>query len=161
MTINGDLNVEDLSATNGSPAVMRYQDDYLLRGVAPGQQVRLRLESSDFDAYLEVVLLDNPDDVRESNDNGSSVGNNAQLTHTVGSGRAANVLVRVRSNGNLGIEGAYRLVVDQPPLIYDFSPASGSVGRQRGGQAGHSGADDHDVGLLLPGRADAHSPSPG
>ena len=114
--LGGELSEEDASAIQGSPAGLRYWDDYLLQGVAPGQQVRLTLESSAFDAYLEVVLLDDPDDVRESNDNGSGGGSNAQLTHTIGSGRAANVLVRVRSNGASGVVGAYRLGVELPAV---------------------------------------------
>src|SRR3984893_11927796 len=46
-------------------------------------------------------------------------------------------------------------------LAQHDDPAPDTMGGQRGGQAGDAGADDHDVGPLLPGRTNAHSPPPG
>src|SRR5580693_1870974 len=40
-------------------------------------------------------------------------------------------------------------------------PLAATMGGQRRGQAGDPGANHDDIGTLLPGRADAHSPPPG
>ena len=67
-----------------------YADDYALTGVSGGQQVRINLDSSRFDPYLQ-VLNRRTGEVIASNDDGGP-GTNSQLTFTAQSG--VNYLLR-------------------------------------------------------------------
>ena len=90
----GRLEAGDASADAGTQPVLRYRDEYLVRAVS-APEPGLTLASDAFDAYLELVLLEDPSDVRAANDNGSAAGTDAELKHTSVARLETNLLVRV------------------------------------------------------------------
>lgn len=81
-----------------------FSDDYLLTGVVSGQSVQLNLNSTAFDAYLQVVNA-NTGDVIAYNDDFNGL--NSQVTFTTQAG--IDYIVRATSYGSSAI-GAYGLV---------------------------------------------------
>lgn len=96
-----------------------YYDGYLLTNVAAGQQVQLNLNSTAFDAYLQVVNAATGQVVAE-NDNFS--GTNSQLTFTTQAG--IDYLVRATSSVS-GATGTYDLVTNNGNLT-SATPISGN-----------------------------------
>lgn len=86
----------------------RYKDDYRLN--VQSDRVRLNLNSSDFDAYLQVINPRTGRVLAENDDSGP--GANAQLTFNPQAG--VNYIVRVTSYGSYE-RGSYTLIADTDP----------------------------------------------
>ena len=95
-----------------------FRDDYLLTGVVSGQSVQLNLNSTAFDAYLQVVNAATGE-VVVANDNFS--GTNSQLTFTTQGG--IDYIVRATSSA-LGATGTYSLITNNGVLT-SATPISG------------------------------------
>ena len=80
----------------------------------------------------------------------------------VGDVRVDRVVGVRQHHGNpaLGVVGGRRTGLAAGLAEHDH-PSAGAVRGQRRGQTADAGADDNDVGTLLPGRVNAHSPPPG
>ncbi len=103
-----------------------FRDDYLLTNLVAGQSVKLNLNSTAFDAYLQVVNAATGEVIAE-NDNFS--GTNSQLTFTTQAG--VDYIVRATSFA-LGSTGAYSLVTNSGNLtsatpITDSQTFSGTL----------------------------------
>jgi hypothetical protein len=103
-----------------------FRDDYLLTNLVAGQSVKLNLNSTAFDAYLQVVNAATGEVIAE-NDNFS--GTNSQLTFTTQAG--VDYIVRATSSA-LGSTGAYSLVTNSGNLtsatpITDSQTFSGTL----------------------------------
>jgi hypothetical protein len=107
------------------PGWAGYADDYLLQGLQPGATVILRLDSSDFDTFLEVRSLGQG--VASDDNNGG--GSNSRYPLDVGPTTDRDYIIRVTSSTNLGV-GYYTLRVEQSlaPQILSFGPSSGVPG---------------------------------
>lgn len=79
-------------------------DDYRLTGVTPGQELRINLDSSAFDPYLQIVNAATGELIDFDDDSGGS--NNSALLLTAQPG--TNYILRVTSFNN-GVTGAYTL----------------------------------------------------
>lgn len=78
-----------------------YKKDVLITGVAPGDVVRVRLISSDFDAFL--FLLDATNEgILDFNDDGPGLGTNSELVFTVGAGREYIIRASTFAEGETG-----------------------------------------------------------
>jgi len=81
-----------------------YRDDYRLTGATAGQQIRINLNSSNFDTYLQLVNEANGQVISFNDDANGSL--NSELSFSVQSG--VNYIVRVTSYGS-NSTGAYSL----------------------------------------------------
>lgn len=79
----GDSIVGDLSFSDSIDLGTYYTDEFVITNVIPGQQIQINLDSSRFDAFLEVV--DSAGAIVAS-DNDSGFGTNAQLSFTATAG---------------------------------------------------------------------------
>jgi hypothetical protein len=110
------------------PGWFGYGEDYLLQGVQVGESVVLELVSTDFDAFLEVRLLEGFGHVDHDDNGGGGTGaGSISRIHLTMPDRA--VLVRVTSK-EAGATGYYQVSVlrSQSPMVWGFSPASGVPG---------------------------------
>ncbi len=89
-SLNGSLSFNDFNNPTRSGS---YRDDYSLTGVSAGQQVRINLNSSAFDTYLQLVNASTGELIDYDDDSGS--GTNSELSFTVQSG--VNYIIRVAS----------------------------------------------------------------
>lgn len=104
--IGGNQTIAGAIATTDPSDPLRpgtYYDGYLLANLVAGQQVQVNLNSTVFDAYLQVVNA-NTGEILVSNDNVS--GTNSQLTFAVQEG--IDYIVRTGTAGT-GATGAYTL----------------------------------------------------
>jgi len=115
-TLNGTLASTD--PTNPT-RTGTFRDDYLLTNLVAGQSVQLNLNSTAFDAYLQVVNAATGQVVVQ-NDNFS--GTNSQVTFAAQAG--VNYIVRATSSA-LGATGTYSLITNNGTLI-SATPISGS-----------------------------------
>ena len=134
-SIDGALrNTDDMLADSS------FFNDYVYGG-APGDRVRIRLESGDFDAYLQWGRLNGERFEPEASDDDGGGGTNSQIEATVeGIGTYA---VRVNSFGP-GETGAYTLSIERltGPAPVAEAPVAGSAGKWH-----YSYADVVDPGL--------------
>jgi Subtilase family len=118
-TVQGRLDYTDsLNPTRAG----RYRDDYLLNS-ARGGQIRLNLDSAQFDTYLQIVNATTGSVITFDDDSGPST--NSQLTFTAQAG--VNYLVRATSFWQYET-GNYSLTATQlttPPPASGFSPIWG------------------------------------
>lgn len=112
-SITGQLSTIDL-ANPTRPGT--YRDDYLLTGITPGQMVRVNLDSSVFDSYLQVVNATTGQLIAENDDVNSST-NNAEVNFSAQSGTS--YLLRATSY-YAGVTGNYTIrtstAVGLPPI---------------------------------------------
>ncbi|HEY9694128.1 MAG TPA: Calx-beta domain-containing protein [Oculatellaceae cyanobacterium] len=95
-TANGSLSTTDLANPTRAGAFM---DDYELRGATVGQQMRINLNSSMFDTYLQVINAATGQVITGlENDDANTSTTNSQITFTPQSG--INYLLRVTSYSN-------------------------------------------------------------
>jgi hypothetical protein len=116
-----------LRATDEMLADSSYFNDYVYSG-APGDRVRIRLESGDFDAYLQWGRLNGDRLEVEASDDDGGGGTNSMLETAVdGTGTFA---IRVNSFGP-GETGAYTLRLERltGPAPVAEAPVAGSVGK--------------------------------
>ena len=121
-TLSGSLSHLDVDDSIRSG---HYADDYRLNGVSAGQRVQVSLNSSDFDAYLELINADTGDRIDYNDDAG--VGTDSQLNFTAQSG--INYLIRVTSYDE-DETGSYTLrtnAVAAPPTINANQNITGSL----------------------------------
>ncbi|MGB3204021.1 MAG: S8 family serine peptidase [Crinalium sp.] len=93
-TINGSLSTTDLA---NPTRIGTFMDDYQLTGISAGQNVRINLNSSTFDTYLQVVDAITGQVILE-NDDASGSNTNSQIVFTAQSDK--NYLLRVTSYSN-------------------------------------------------------------
>ncbi len=132
---DGGLDPSDPSSTNRAGAVgngLWYYDDFLLRGVQPGDRVNARVTSSTLNPFIEVRLV--ADESVLQYVDGPSLELNTQGV----AGRARDYLIRVTSRESQAV-GKYLLAVERQnlvPVIRDFAPPAGTPGTRvtvRGG----------------------------
>ena len=132
----------------------RYADDYRLTGITPGQQVRLNLDSPNFDPYVQLVNA-NTGQVLAFNDDANNTFN-SQLSFTAQAD--TNYLVRVTSY-QAGATGSYTLSALPPiaplPVIGLNQFLLDHLSAQDGNNPTRSGAfrDDYRLVGFRPGQA--------
>ncbi|MBE9145602.1 Calx-beta domain-containing protein, partial [Planktothrix mougeotii] len=132
-TLSGSLSTTDPS--NPTRTGGYYKDDYRLTGVTVGQPVKVNLNSSAFDAYVQIINQATGAVVTYNDDaNGT---NNSELTFTPQSG--VNYLVRVTSYYS-GITGAYSLsTTSTPPTTVSITASDSSAAETLSGQTANPG----------------------
>ncbi|HEY9630487.1 MAG TPA: cadherin-like domain-containing protein [Coleofasciculaceae cyanobacterium] len=93
--INGSLAETDQANPTRTSSLA---DDYYLTGVTPGQQLTVRLNSVEFDSYLQIVNVNSGELIAESNDVGGTL--NPEITFKVN--RGIDYIVRATSAASNG-----------------------------------------------------------
>lgn len=152
--LSGTLSSTDSSNPTRSGT---FADDYRLTGTTAGQQVRLNLDASNFDSYVQLVNA-NTGQVIDFNDDANGT-YNAQLTFTVQSD--INYLARVTSY-RAGATGSYTLSALSPTVATPSLPVIGlnqflldNLSAQDGNNPTRSGSfrDDYRLVGFNPGQA--------
>nr|WP_281062625.1 C2 family cysteine protease [Limnoraphis robusta] len=131
-TLSGSLSTTDPS---NSTRTGSYKDDYRLTGVTVGQPVKVNLNSSAFDAYVQIIN-ESTGAVVTYNDDANGT-NNSELTFTPQSG--VTYLVRVTSFSS-GITGAYSLsTTSTPPTNVTITASDSSAAETISGQTANPG----------------------
>ena len=131
-TVSGSLSTTDPS---NSTRTGSYKDDYRLTGVTVGQPVKVNLNSSAFDAYLQIINESTGAVVTYNDDTNGT--NNSELTFTPQSG--VNYLVRVTSYGS-GSTGAYSLsTTSTSPTNVSITASDSSAAETISGQTANPG----------------------
>jgi hypothetical protein len=132
-TLSGSLSTTDPS--NPTRTGGYYKDDYRLTGVTVGQPVKVNLNSSAFDAYLQIINESTGAVVTYNDDTNGT--NNSELTFTPQSG--VNYLVRVTSYGS-GSTGAYSLsTTSTSPTNVSITASDSSAAETISGQTANPG----------------------
>ncbi|WP_413176352.1 Calx-beta domain-containing protein [Anabaena azotica] len=101
-TVTSNLSTTDLI----DPArAGRLYDDYVLTGVSPGEEIQIKLNSTNFDPYLQLIDASTGAIIMSDDDSGE--GNNSQLTFMVRTG--VDYRLRVSSYAE-GATGSYSLI---------------------------------------------------
>ncbi|MUG98639.1 hypothetical protein F7734_42670 [Scytonema sp. UIC 10036] len=93
--INGKLVATDLIRSTPAGESQNITDDYLLTGINAGQQVKINLNSTEFDTYLELVNRVTGEVIAENDDISNTSDRNSQLIFTAQAG--IEYVVRVTS----------------------------------------------------------------